>query len=239
MVTSYGISLVRKNPNTNRYEILFIKKRISYAYITFVKGVYNKSNDNEIIKLFNNMTLDEKLCIKSLNFNIIWYKSYLSLPNNLNVKDLNKYEICKNKFEKRFLIDGGKRLFNLLKNTKNINLIWEMPKGMSNKNESEINAAIREFTEETNINKLKYRILYDERPIIYSFTDENTNYKYVYYMAFMLDNKYIPNIDISNESVVMEASDLKFLNTDEIKMVDSNKNFHDLVSKIISIVKKE
>ena len=44
IVTSYGIALVRKNIN-NIYEILFIKKRLSYAFIAFIKGIYNRNND--------------------------------------------------------------------------------------------------------------------------------------------------------------------------------------------------
>ena len=72
MITSYGIALVKKNKlinNVNQYEILMIKKRLTYAYIAFVKGVYNKNNENELLRMFNNMTVDEKFCIMSLNFN--------------------------------------------------------------------------------------------------------------------------------------------------------------------------
>lgn len=60
MITSYGLALARKNHITGQYELLFIKKRLTYAYITFVKGIYNKNNDNELLKLFNNMTIEEK-----------------------------------------------------------------------------------------------------------------------------------------------------------------------------------
>ena len=96
IVTSYGIALVRKNIN-NIYEILFIKKRLSYAFIAFIKGIYNRNNDNDILRLLNNMTLDEKFCIMSLNFNIMWYKCALSLPynNKYSTKEITKFEKCK------------------------------------------------------------------------------------------------------------------------------------------------
>ena len=91
IVISYGIALTKKNKNTNNYELLFIKKRVTYAYITFIKGIYNKNNDNELIKLFNNMTIEEKICIMSLNFNIMWYKLYMMHPYNRYIlKDLSK-----------------------------------------------------------------------------------------------------------------------------------------------------
>lgn len=241
MITSYGLALARKNNVTNQYELLFIKKRLTYAYITFVKGIYNKNNDNELIKLFNNMTIEEKLCISSLNFNIIWFKSYLSLPNKLPLKDLTKYENCRSKFEKRFLFDDGKRLLKLIKNTKSAYGIWEMPKGMINKNESDINAAIREFCEETGIKKNKYKILYDKDPMVYTFVDDNTTYKYVYYLAVMLDKKYFPCIELSLEknSAIMESMDIKFFNIHYISLIYAgNKNFINFAKNIIKIVKK-
>ena len=239
MIVSYGIALTRKNKINNNNELLFIKKRITYAYITFIKGVYNKNNDNELINLFNNMTAEEKICIMSLNFNIMWYKSYLTLPHNRIIsKDLSKFENNKNKFEKRFLCDDGKRLLRLLKNTKSINNLWEIPKGMVNKNESDINAAIREFNEETNIKKNKYKILYNINPITYIFVDENVTYKYVYYLAVMLDNKYVPNIELDTlGSSIKESIDIKFLNITEIAMINNNFNFMKIIKKIFKLTK--
>ena len=239
MVISYGIALTKKNKINNNYELLFIKKRVTYAYITFIKGIYNKNNDNELIKLFDNMTIEEKICIMSLNFSIMWHKLYLTLPyNRVALKDLSKFENSKTKFEKRFLYDEGKRLLKLIKNTKSINKLWEIPKGMVNRNESEINAAIREFNEETNIKKNKYKILFNIEPLVYIFSDDNTTYKYVYYLAIMLDNKYIPNIELNlNRPSIMESIDIKFLNIIEISMINKNKAFIKFVKKIFKLSK--
>ena len=123
MITSYGIALVKKNKlinNVNQYEILMIKKRLTYAYIAFVKGVYNKNNENELLRMFNNMTVDEKFCIMSLNFNIMWYKSTLSIPyqNKFISKEITKFEKCKIKFEKNFLTDNGTKLLNIIKKSR-------------------------------------------------------------------------------------------------------------------------
>ena len=284
IITSYGIALVRNNNsninihsnlsshsnnlangtlnnslnNSLNYEILFIKKRLSYAYISFIKGIYNKNNDNEILKLLNNMTIDEKFCLLSLNFNIIWYKSYLNLPyNNLpynnysynncsynnysngnsNLTYLNKFEKYKNKFEKNFLYDGGKRLNNLIKQSKSTKKLWEIPKGMNNNNESGINAAIREFSEETNIKKNKYKLLYNIDPIIYIFTDENITYKYVYYIGIMLDNKYIPRIELHNNLNMIEIADMQFFNIENLRIINKNHKFINLCKKVIKIAK--
>lgn len=240
IVISYGVALTKKNKNTNNYELLFIKKRVTYAFITFIKGVYNKNNDNELINLFNNMTIEEKISIMSLNFNIMWYKLYMVHPyNRYVIKDLSKFENCKNKFEKRFLLDEGRRLLKLIKNTKSISKLWEIPKGMVNKNESSINAAIREFSEETNIKKNKYKILYNLNPMEYIFIDDNITYKYVYYLAVMLDNKYVPNIELSiNSNSLMESIDIKFLNITEISMINKEPKFLKFIKEIFKKTKK-
>lgn len=193
-ISSYGIALVRQNA-TKGCELLFIRKRASYAYITFVKGAYGRNNDIEIAKLFNSMTLEEKVCILSMDFSKIWYFSYLIHPHRLQLKELTKYETYKSKFEKRFLVDNGERLKRLMRRTKNIELIWEMPKGMMNKYESPVQTAVREFYEETSIRKNKYRILWDAKPYEHVFSDEGVTYRYVYYLAEMLDHKFVPSID--------------------------------------------
>jgi len=239
IVVSYGIALTKKNKNTNNLELLFIKKRVTYAFITFVKGVYNKNNDNELLKLFNNMTIEEKICIMSLNFNIMWYKLYMVHPyNRYMVKDLSKFENYKNKFEKRFLFDEGKRLLKLIKNTRSVSKLWEIPKGMINKNESTLNAAIREFREETNIKKNKYKILYNINPLEYIFVDDNITYKYVYYLAVMLDNKYVPNVELSiTSNSLKESIDIKFLNIIEISIINKDLKFIKFIKEIFKKTK--
>ena len=242
IITSYGIALVRKTTNKNNinnYEILFINKRLSYAYITFIKGIYNRNNDNDILRLFNNMTIDEKFCIMSLNFNIMWYKSVLSLPynNKYSSKEIAKFEKCKNRFERSFLLDDGKRLLSLIKKSKSSKKVWEIPKGMNNRNESDINAAIREFNEETNIKKNKYKLLYDIKPITHIFTDDNITYKYIYFIGILLDNKYIPQIDLNVNNHIMETSDMQFFSVDNYKILINDLKMVNVMKNIIKIAK--
>jgi len=242
MITSYGIALVKKNKiseKLNQYEVLMIKKRLTYSFIAFVKGCYNKNNENELLRMFNNMTVDEKFCIMSLNFNIMWYKSTLSLPyqNKFISKDISKFEKCKLKFEKNFLHDNGKRLLNIMKKSKSSKKIWEIPKGSNNKNESNINAAIREFSEETNIKKNKYKILYHINPIIYTFTDENVTYRYVYYIAILLDNRYQLYLDFKPNSNIMEITELKFFSINELKLINIDSKLITCIQKIFKISK--
>ena len=136
------------------------------------------------------------------------------------------------------MYDEGRRLLKLIKNTKSINNLWEIPKGMVNRNESDINAAIREFNEETNIKKNKYKILFNIEPLVYVFSDDNTTYKYVYYLAVMLDNKYVPNIELSiNSNSLMESIDIKFLNVLEISIINKDPKFIKFIKKIFKYTK--
>lgn len=169
----------------------------------------------------------------------MWYKLYMVHPyNRYMVKDLSKFENYKNKFEKRFLFDEGKRLLKLIKNTRSVSKLWEIPKGMINKNESTLNAAIREFREETNIKKNKYKILYNINPLEYIFVDDNITYKYVYYLAVMLDNKYVPNVELSiTSNSLKESIDIKFLNIIEISIINKDLKFNKFIKEIFKKTK--
>ena len=239
-VVSYGIALMRKvqQPNGhNKYEFLFIKKRSTYAFITFVKGIYSKNSDNEVIKLLDNMTVEEKLCILSMNFSSIWYSSYLKMPRQMSAKEISKYETCKSKFEKKFLMDNGAKLARLISSSSSVNYIWEMPKGMKNRHESDYNAALREFTEETCIEKSKYRILWDEPKFEYKFVDENVEYRYIYIPAIMLDPRYKPSVYLGGHSS-LETSDIKFMTAEDMLLISGNKNLFNFLNAIKKKIKK-
>ncbi len=232
-ITSYGIALVKRVVlhDSNEYEFLFIKKRTSYAFITFAKGIYSRTHDSDIIKLFDNMTVEEKLCILSMNFSNIWYLSYLKTPAMMTTKELSKYENCKAKFDRKFMFDNGAKLNELIGKSKSIDQIWEMPKGMKNKNESDYTAALREFSEETGIPKYKYRVLWDQPKMTYTFVDEGVEYRYVYILAVMLDPKYTPRIDIGRD-IALETSDIKFLNGKQLLAMTKNKKLYDFIMRI-------
>lgn len=89
---TYGIALCRFNEKKTA-EILMIKKRYTYAFFSFVFGYYKKYNTKQIKSLFNNMTLEEKIDILSMNFSILWYRIWLSNPeqnyNFYNIYDNN------------------------------------------------------------------------------------------------------------------------------------------------------
>lgn len=95
-IPSYGIACVRKNIDGN-YEILMIKKKCSYAFSEFIRGDYDPCRKHDLSYMFDMMTIEEKRIILSMNFVMIWFHSYGTVPNFLYEKnpvfDFSKTEI--------------------------------------------------------------------------------------------------------------------------------------------------
>lgn len=173
---SFGIICITRTKG--EYKFLLVKKRYTYAYFSFVYGKYKHDDDEYLMNLFNNMTVEEKLDILSLNFLQSWYRIHARKPSNKE-----QYLKAQNKFEMTFMTDGGKRLRELISNSKSIDLLWELPKGRRRSwDESAIYCAMREFEEETGISKNQYTIFPETET--YSFVDNGVLYKYIYYLAY-------------------------------------------------------
>ena len=144
---SIGIACIRVIDHIP--QILLINKRYTYAYSEFVHGRY-PYDKNYVMELFNRMTNAEKILILSLNFELIWYHIWLNAPKITN------YIQAKNRFETSYLQDGGSKLRYIIARSKSINTLWQIPKGRKrSKNETDLCCAVREFKEETGIEKIE------------------------------------------------------------------------------------
>ena len=251
--TSYGIACCRFNKK-NKLEILIVKKRYTYCFASFVLGKYNK-NQNYLKILFNGMTIQEKLDILSLNFDILWYKIWMEIPSNKPLEEPDEidciyninlyreylrgngsdrykfYKQKKAKFENLFVYGDKNTLIDIIRKTSNGIILWEIPKGKKNNNETFMDCAIREFKEETGINYNNYTILFDLKPIVNSYTNFSTTYINKYYMAY--ETKHTnPKIDFSNNIQVSEIQNIKWVELDEIKFIDPSGHLFKLVKKI-------
>lgn len=226
---SNGIACCRINKG--RPEILLICKRYTYAYNLFVHAKYNSNSAAALIDLFNGMTVDEKLDILSLNFTQIWYRVWLNSAVSSN------YYMAKNKFESTFLPDNGVRLRKLIAKSQSAAKIWEIPKGRKkNKNEPEINCAIREFTEETGISKKSYK-LYPLAYRTYSYIDAGVRYTNTYYFAFTKYN-IEPRINFGLQDQIDEICDIKWMSIEEVRFVDTTGRLEKFIRPIFSFIKK-
>ncbi len=254
--TSYGVAVCRYNMKKNKQmEILMIKKRYTYSYFVFIFGRYKKYDNKHLQYLFNNMTYAEKLDILSLNFGKMWYRMWLCTPEKnytvysmynknatIPTKNIKHYFRKKNKFNSIFLRDNGKRLRRLIHTSNNIISPWEIPKGMSNKSETDITCAIRELKEETIIDSKHFTVLHNVKPIIISHKDDKIIYRSVYYVAYLnSDSDWNPQY-IFEPSQLNEVEHVKWISKNEIQFLDidgsEKKRLIDLYTRVSYTFKK-
>lgn len=215
-VYSYGVACVRRNSETGCYEILMIKKRHTYAFIEFVRGMYDPYKDYDLEYMFEAMTITEKSIIQTRKFDTLW-----GVCNGEPTKSTERAVYNKSLKKYSTLVDRGV-LLTLISNTPNATLLWEIPKGRPNKKETPLVSATREFEEETGLPKNSYRILFDEGTIEYSFVDCGVKYKYVYYIA-LLGKNVVPTYDYSNKHMLWELSELRFMTSSAIQEMNNQR----------------
>jgi ADP-ribose pyrophosphatase YjhB (NUDIX family) len=261
---SYGIALCRNNiEKNNQTEIIMIKRRYTYHYWNFIMAKYNKIPDDAYLRyLFNNMAFNEKIDILGMHFGNMWYRIWLNNPeikfNIVNMysdtqKTQNKLECPlndiqihklfyrkKEKFEKNFKKDDGKKLRNLINNSKTQEILWEIPKGKKKDGETEIDCATREFYEETGIDPSKYDINFHTTPIIETLKDNDIYYRNIYFMATPKKNINIsPYVNLNNLTQIIEISQIKWVGINDIQFFNIGESpSRQLISLYKQVIKK-
>jgi 8-oxo-dGTP pyrophosphatase MutT (NUDIX family) len=227
---SVGLIGIRISPE-NTFEYLLVKKRLTYEFVDFIMGRYHK---DQIDKMLNKMTIDEKLDIMTLDFSKMWYRVYLEL----NVTD-GHYMKKKSRFDTTFLIkDQGAYLLQKIGQSDSCgnDSLWEFPKGRKEPHETDIICAVREFKEETKFIKNSYSIL----PGItrtQSFSDNNVKYENVYHVALLTCRYSKPRISLANKTQIKEINDIRWMSADEIKLIDTRKMLFKTIQPLPAIVK--
>lgn len=273
--TSYGLALCRYNQSRNNcVEILSIKKRCTYQYFSFINGFYKNRPTRQtdmayVHYLFDNMSFQEKLTILSMNYSTMWWYIWLNNPEKgmglfdktqhphlkstepddkdiaQTMHDYTQYFKRKCKFEKAFLQDGGRRLYETIDNSKTCETIWEIPKGAQDAKETDLDAAIREFTEESGIPPEYYDVLYEVPPIIITYKDNGVVYRHIYYLAQLNTVGYSapqimkPKINFKSYKQLSEVADVRWLSLAHIALMElPNKNKKNMLRLYGEISKK-
>ena len=101
---------------------------------------------------------------------------------------------------------------------------WEIPKGRKNSNESNIMCAMREFKEETTLDRTSYNILKCIEPIHDVFSGTNNKmYKHIFYTALAKNNSSTINISIHNNN---EIDEIKWCSCEEAIMLLRSYNIN-------------
>ena len=92
---------------------------------------------------------------------------------------------------------------------------WGFPKGRRSNMEKNIDCAIREFNEETNLTNSDYNVINSIEPFTEELIGTNKiNYKHIYYIA-ICDNNLKVNISKNNKSQLKEVGSIKWLSYDQ------------------------
>jgi 8-oxo-dGTP pyrophosphatase MutT (NUDIX family) len=187
-ITSYGIILFRYNNDGRGIEFLMIRRKDSFGYIDFIRGKYAPNNIEQIQKSINEMSIFEKKNILTESFETLWKK--LWSDNNKNqyrseeLSALKKFENIRNGI---FINGTYITLQTLVDNSNTVwtETEWEFPKGRRNYQEKDVVCALREFEEETGINKKNISIIENLLPFEELYIGSNHKaYKHKYYVAY-------------------------------------------------------
>lgn len=197
--TSYGIILFRLN-HEKIPELLMIRRKDTFGYIDFVRGKYSVTNKFQIQKCIDEMTLEEKQRIITLPFSTLWFDLW-SRPISNTYK--SEEAISSKKFE--ILRSIGVVTTNATGNDTTTSLVdmvhnshtawrqqeWEFPKGRRNFRENDIDCALREFEEETGINRKSIAVLENIVPYKEYFIGSNfKSYKHKFYIAYSKSSEH-------------------------------------------------
>jgi 8-oxo-dGTP pyrophosphatase MutT (NUDIX family) len=180
-IISCGILLVRgpfeplKLPVDPRtVGVLMVKRKDSMAYMEFIRGKYDVANPAYIGTLLKNMTKQEHQQIIKEEFDTLWTRLWGEGRDTRSTE----FECSK---EKYYAIDRPNLI--TLNPTNYTDPEWGVPKGRRAKGETDIDCAMREFEEETNIDKSAYIV---RKTIVLSETFKGTNnveYQHTYFLA--------------------------------------------------------
>jgi len=180
-VISCGILFIRgiyeplKLPiKSEHVSILMVRRKDSMSYMEFIRGKYDMYDTEYIKKQLSNMTTDEQNNILKEDFETLWTKLW---GNNRDIGSF-EYNLSKDKFnsiDKKELIENARSRFAEPE--------WGFPKGRRSRGETDMECAIREFHEETNISSECYDI--SETPVfVENFTGtNNVRYRHTYFIA--------------------------------------------------------
>jgi 8-oxo-dGTP pyrophosphatase MutT (NUDIX family) len=227
-ITSYGVIAVRNLSTTinqsvfcstnetitgtdnggSQLEFLLICRKDTLSFVEFIRGKYNIAEETYLGNLFKGMTLAEHVKLLTMSFDDLWKSVWGETSKNHK----GDYELSEKKFG---LLSP--RLAELLGKYKTTwtEPEWGFPKGRRNPHESDIACAIREFHEETGIDRDYIDIIQNMNPLEENFMGSNrVHYCHKYYIA----NCYATGeleVQKDNPHMAREIGNLQWFTLDE------------------------
>ena len=168
-----------------------IRRKDSFGYIDIIRGKYSPYNMEQIQNSIDEMSKEEKHRLLNYTFEDLW-KLMWGIDYGSNNQYRNEENASHKKFEMlKHGIKTGSQQFNLYdliysSKTNWEETEWEFPKGRRNFQEKDLECALREFEEETGINKNMICVIENVLPFEEMFIGSNhKSYKHKYFLAFM------------------------------------------------------
>lgn len=231
-ITSFGIIAYRIVNNVVYY--LMVQRKDSLCYTEFIRGKYDIKNIKYISKLLQNMTSVEQDKLKNNDFDFLWSSMWINNTNNMRKEYINSISKFKS-------IQAGYKLKGKNNEIINVDLEyligannciveneWEFPKGRRKINEKDIHCALREFEEESGINK--NAIILEDSCKQYEeifIGNNNLRYRNIFYLAMYSKNN-------------IEDVFFKITNADQIKEIKDVQwyDYQTVCSKIFNKIEK-
>jgi len=184
-ITSVGIIAFTVNKQTREIKYLMIQRKHSVGFVDFVRGKYVLHNKMQILSLLSVMTDAEHLRLVTEDFGSLWREMW---GGHEDPMAREKLEHLRNGVMTNYnfytLGDCIKEVVS--ESFKWTHNDWGFPKGRKNFNETDLNCATREFTEETGIDQSVLSIITNIVPYEEIFTGSNfKSYKHKYYLAYI------------------------------------------------------
>ena len=203
-IKSYGIICYKKQGPKIYY--LMINRKDTISFVDFVYGKYDTYNLAYLRKLFANMCYREKKYIETKTFDELW--ELLNMRNKYRYeKAKKKYDILKNRLHKKTKIPLLKELLKVKPKYKEPE--WGFPKGRKMLTESELDCAIREFYEETDLTSDIININEDKTYIEKYRAINGIEYQTIFFLAECKE-KIIPKINPKNKEQVKEVGQIQW-----------------------------
>lgn len=176
-VLSCGIVLVN-SPSLPCLDptLLMIRRKDSMSFAEFMRGKYDPTNTEYVSRLIRNMTIPEQTSIRDLTFDTLWRTMWGDDHASAD------YVVSRDKFlqlDRTGLVENNPSPYAEPE--------WGFPKGRRIRGESDVDCALREFVEETNIPRDSITVL---KNIRLEETFEGLNgvrYKHVYFVCLLKD----------------------------------------------------
>jgi len=181
-VLSYGVICFTRDDN-----ILMIQRKDSINYIEFLRGKYKLNDKKYLLELLNGCSVLERDRLLENSFddlwNLLWFSGeYKKQQTERMIKEYHKSKYMFSKIDLPSTIKECSKHYNTPE--------WELPKGRRSYRENDLECAIREFEEETDLTSDDYDLLYNVLPISEEYIGSNgVRYKHIYYYAMFKGTK--------------------------------------------------